>query len=140
MKLYRAEYKYLKHDEVMRNYMDFVGEDFYSLLPAITNAVNELEDCELTGISEIILNGKSINIVNYTEPDCDCPYCRANRVPLDMIASFLCPNCGCDIVVAENGWEHISCNECSADIHRHLLSRSKDDGKWHYTKEQVVED
>ena len=141
MKLYRAEYKYLKNDEVIKGYMDFVGEDFYSVLAVITNEVNELvEDCELLGIFEILINGASVNIVNYADPDCECAYCRADRVPLDMIACFACPNCEEDIVVAENGWEHISCNACSADIYRHFLSRSKNDGKWYYTKEQAKEE
>ena len=140
MRLYRAEYKYLKNDEVIRDHMDFVGEDFYSVLPVVTNEINELENCQLIGISEILINGASANIVNYVEPPCQCPYCRASIVPLDMVANFTCPTCGDSIVVAENGWEHISCNSCSTDIYRHLLSHSKDDGKWYYTKEEVGEE
>jgi len=139
LRLYRAEYKYLKNDEVMKDHMDFVGEDFYSVLAVVTNEINKLENCQLIGISEILINGASVNIVNYAEPECDCPYCRADRVPLDMVASFACPACGESIVVAENGWEHIPCNSCSADIYRHLLSRLKDDGKWYYTKEEAGE-
>ena len=142
MKLYRAEYKYLEADEVKTDYMDFVGADFYGVLSSITNTMSELEECELTGIFEILINSKSVNIVNYTEPDCDCPYCRANRVPLDMIARFSCPTCGKEVVVAEDGWELISCNECSGDLYRHMLSRSATDGKWYYTKaeEEIDED
>ena len=140
MKLYRAEYKFLDGDTVVREYADFVGDDFYSILSPVTNAINEIGECELTGIREILVDGKPVNIVNYVEPDCECPYCRANRVPLDMVASFPCPNCGKQVVVAENGWESIPCNDCSTDLHRHLISRSKTDGKWYYKKEEDNED
>ena len=140
MKLYRAEYKYLENDDVKKDYMDFVGKDFFSVLTTITGQLNELDTCELTGIFELLINNKSTNIVNFTEPDCNCPYCRASRVPLDMVARFPCPNCGTETVVAENGWEVISCNSCSGDLYRNLLLRSKDDGNWYYTKEQDEEE
>ena len=136
MKLYRAEYKYLDGDDVIKDFADFVGEDFFSVLPVITNTMNEIENCELTGIKEIVIDGKSLDIVNYVEPECNCPYCRANSVPLDMIARFLCPHCEVETVVAENGWELISCNSCSGDLYRHLLSYSIPEGKWHYTNEK----
>ena len=140
MKLYRVEYKFLEQDIVQRDFMDFVGENLFSILPQISNEMIESGDLEIISMSEIEIGGKSVNIVNYVEPDCNCAYCRAFKVPLDMIIKFNCPNCGDELRLAENGWELVGCTKCNADIYRHNLSRSKEDGKWYYTVDKEIDD
>jgi len=133
MKAYEAEYKNITEDEISIKKIQVCAEDFFCGLQEATRMIAEIEDSDWTIQSFKIIDG--IDISNFIEPECNCPFCRASKTVLDKIAKFNCPECKELIVVAEDGWEVISCRKCNKELYRHLLGYSE--GAWHYTDDDT---
>jgi len=127
MKVYEAEYKNITENEIIIKKIQVCADDFFCALREATNIIDNItEDFIIMGLRLV----EGIDIENFTELECNCPFCRVSKTVLDKIAKFNCPQCNDLIVVAEDGWETISCRKCNQEIYRHKLSYSE--GAWRY--------
>jgi hypothetical protein len=104
-------YKYL--EKILGNKFEVLSIRFKPKIN-IVNAMNELPDEKYSG-------------------DCSDPYEVGETCDPSMLLKFVCPQCGVELSVADNGWTMVSCKECNYKFYRNQLILT--DGIWVYTPE-----
>lgn len=87
-----------------------------ALEEAIEFLNKNLEEENFTIDSVTAMEG--VDVVNWPGEDgeCDCPFCRAERIPDEDTLKFEC-SCGSNIKVADD-WDEIHCRNCHRTIYR----------------------
>jgi len=104
------------------------GTSFYEVLEEAESLIEEVfedeetkekPDFEVTSIKEL----PEIEIMNWPNEfdDCQCPFCRAERMADEDIMKVECPQCGEITRIADGGWEWIKCQKCETQIERDSL-------------------
>lgn len=106
--------------EIVSTTIHVGAENFFDATAIATEILNSYfeyeDDYEIRSVKEIY----GVYVINWgmEDGDCDCPYCRAERMADEDLMHFECPKCHKPIRVADGDWDDIECKECGAPIQR----------------------
>lgn len=108
-----------------------LGAEYFG--EALDLAVEAIEDMFFEGYDRedikydinVVKELEGVDVLNWPGEfdECNCPFCKAERIAEEDVMKVECPNPECKNIlrVADNGWEGISCPECKTEIDRASL-------------------